>query len=341
MIRTTLGAAAIALAAAAHATNTPPTPPGLNAGAEAVATGIGGDATSISHVNTNVSAGGGAGGNAAVTLQPGAVTQHGGAGGNAAVTMEPGAVSQQGGHVNITGGDTHVRAGAVTFSATQPPPVAGGNIAISVSHCLPFKYDNGAEGYREVKVGDETWFIGKESADAAGNFGNSDGTNVGVMGFPLGGQYGTAKGDNKPGWVSKERECIAKKQAPAPPTPARREQPAGQVTVTAPTVQAVKKQVPCKLEQFTDSTGNKVTMCRGPAGSWTRTELVPDQVSVRVAPTAPNASVTPLTRGVTVERHGDGSYAVSGSPARDGKPLTTLWCEMLGAPDCTTSDKGK
>ncbi|GMU57043.1 MAG: hypothetical protein AMXMBFR33_61890 [Candidatus Xenobia bacterium] len=321
MIKATLGAVAIAFAATAHATNPPESPPGASAGAHAT----GGDSTAINfnaihnssaaHVG-NVSARGGNVGNvSAGGGNVGNVSAGGGAGGSAAVTT--GAVSQQGGNVNVQGPVTNMRAGAVTFSATQPPPVAGGSIGISVSNCLPFKHPNGNEGYREVKVGSETWFIGRETADAAGNFGKSNGTNVGAMGLLIGGQYGTASGDNAPGWISLERECIALKQQapPPPPPPAATPPPPSELTIQAPSMRAVQRKIPCKVERFTDSKGKQVDMCRGPAGSWTKTDVVQSApMTVRVAPTTKDTQVVPSSPGTTVELQGDSYLLGSNAP---------------------------
>jgi hypothetical protein len=214
---------------------------------------------------------------------------------------------------------------ATTFSATQPPAVAGGSIAISVSSCLPFKGPDGTRKYEEVKVGNETWFIGRETADAAGNFGTSDARNVGAQALLVGGQVGVASGNNKPGWASMERECVALKQsAPAPtPPPPPEAPPARELTVQAPTTQAVQRKVPCKVERFTDSAGKPVDMCRGPVGSWTKTELVQGApVAVRVGPTGKETQVRPATQDTVVQRQGDNYILGSNAPAvlmMDGK----------------------
>lgn len=327
MIRVTMGAAALAFAASAQATNFPETPPAPNSTASAQATG--GDSTSIgynSNTNTlrvgvnggsvgNVSAGGGSVGNVGARASGGSVGNVGAsAGGGSAVT---GPVSQQGGDVQVAGPTTNVRASSTTYSATQPPAVAGGSIAISVSACLPFRMPDGTRRYEEVKVGGETWFIGHESADAAGNFGTSDARNVGAQALLVGGQVGVASGNNKPGWASMDRECIALKQsATPPPAPA-----VSELTVHAPTTQAVQRKIPCKVERFTDSKGKAVDMCRGPQGSWTKTEMVAGTpVSVRVTPTTDQTQVTSGNSATVVQRQGNDYVLGSHAP-------TVLMCD--------------
>ncbi len=325
MIRATLGAAAIAFAASAHATNYPESPPtpsanaNANASAGAAATATGGDSTSINYnANTNTLRVGASGGNVGnVSAGGGSVGNVGASGGNVGnVGASTGPVSQQGGDVHVTGATTNVRASAVTFSATQPPAVAGGSIAISVSGCLPFKMPDGTRRYEEVKVGGETWFIGRETADAAGNFGTSDARNVGAQAFLVGGQAGTASGNNKPGWASMDRECIALKQSAPPPPPPPPPQAAGELTLHAPTTQAVQRKVPCKVERFIDSKGQPVDMCRGPVGSWTKTEVVrAAPMTVRVTPTTSQTQVLAGNPETVVQRQGNTYILGSNAPA--------------------------
>ncbi len=52
-------------------------------------------------------------------------------------------------------------------------------------------------------------------------------------------------------------------------------------TAEVPTERVVKERVPCKMEEFTDASGKKLTMCRGPqSGSYLKSRIVPETVRI-------------------------------------------------------------
>jgi hypothetical protein len=50
-------------------------------------------------------------------------------------------------------------------------------------------------------------------------------------------------------------------------------------TVDVPTQRVVTERRPCKIEKFTDASGNPVEMCRGPKGSYASTRVIDERVT--------------------------------------------------------------
>lgn len=133
----------------------------------------------------------------------------GGAGGNASLSMQPGAVSQQGASVSIHQGDTKVRAGALSYSATQPANMAGGMVVLGEGGCVPTG---------EIKiVAGRTIHLGEKHFTAAGNVGTSGARNLGGGFWPFSAQAGNADAATELGFKKDAVPCVYMVEEPPLP----------------------------------------------------------------------------------------------------------------------------